>query len=219
MKGVILSLPRKGKAPRRRVEFSASVLLRQNLPQLVFLLFFATGVLWGAMVSVNADKDFLKDMDFLFTTNLDSRLSLGLLGSFAAHFASDFIFVAVAVLCGLSPWGIGVLPFVFAFKGFGTGLSAAYLISTYGLKGLGFYLVVVLPGTFVFSVCLLFLCTEGARMSLHFAYAVFGKGDLTPTINIRVRKFLSRCAYFLFLSAVAAVCDMLLWGFASKLFF
>ena len=67
---------------------------------------------------------------------------------FVACFASDFIFLAVVFLLGLAPWGIPFLPFVSAFKGFGTGLTAAYLIITYSLKGAGFYLLVVLPGTF-----------------------------------------------------------------------
>jgi hypothetical protein len=74
----------------------------------------------------------------LFTTNLDARLGQNAVSTFCACFASDFIFLTVVFLLGLAPWGIPFLPFISAFKGFGTGLTAAYLIITYSLKGAGF---------------------------------------------------------------------------------
>jgi len=112
-----------------------------------------------------------------------------------------------------------VLPFILAFKGFGTGLSAAYLISVYGLKGLGFYVVVVLPGAFIFSMALLFMCSECCSMSVKLARHIFSKNQSTLPIFISVKNYLFRCAYFLFVSAVGALCDMLFWSFVSKLFF
>ena len=219
MKGVILSLPTKTKAKRECRDFTLSVFLKRYLWVLVFTLFFAAGVVWGAVTSVKASEDFLLDMDFLFTTNLQSRLSVGVVSSFAAHFASNFIFFVLAVLCGLSTWGTGALPFVVAFKGFGTGLSAAFLISTYGLKGLGFYLVVVLPGTFIFSLALMFLCSESAKVSARIARYLFKGKDSSVPLSAFVKSYLLRCAYFLLLSAAGALCDMFFWSFVSKLFF
>lgn len=219
MKGVILSLPVRSKPKKARRDFSLDVFVKRYLSTVIFTLFFTAGVVWGAVTSLKADEEFLLDMDFLFTTNLSSRLEVGLLSSFMAHFASNFIFFLAAALCGLSPWGVGVLPVIIAFKGFGTGLSAAYLMSTYGLKGLGFYIVVVLPGTFIFSLCLLFMCSECSKASLRIARHVFTKNESTVPLSSYVKSYLFRCAYFLFLSAVGALCDMLFWSFVSKLFF
>lgn len=219
MKGVILSLPTKSRSKRAYRDFSLDVFVKRYVWVVVFTLFFMAGVVWGAVTSVKANEDFLLDMDFLFTTNLQSRLSASLISSFMAHFASNFIFFSAAALCGLSPWGVGVLPFIVAFKGFGTGLSAAYLISSYGLKGLGFYFVVVLPGTFIFSLCLLFMCCECSKVSLRIARYIFKGGEGTVPISACVKNYLFRCAYFLLLSATGALCDMLLWSFVSGLFF
>lgn len=220
MKGVILSLPVRSKPKKARRDFSPQVFVKRYLSTVIFTLFFTAGVVWGAVTSLKSSEDFLLDMDFLFTTNLESRLSASLLSSFMAHFASNFIFFAVTALCGLSPWGVGVLPFIVAFKGFGTGLSAAYLMSTYGLKGLGFYVVVVLPGTFIFSLCLLTMCGECSKMSLRLAKNIFlGKNEGTLPLSAYVKRYLFRCAYFLLCSAVGAVCDMIFWSFVSTLFF
>lgn len=209
MKGVILSLPARGRSKREYKDY------KRHISTIVFTLFFAAGVILGAFASFSASEDFLLDMDFLFTTNLQSRLNAGVIASFGAHFASNFIFFAAALLCGLSPWGVGVLPFILAFKGVGTGISAAYLISTYGIKGLGFYLVVVLPGAFVFSLALLFMCCECSKMSLRFARFVFVGGEG----NFYIRSYLIKCTYYLVLSALGALCDMFFWSFVSGLFF
>lgn len=217
MKGVILSLPVRNKSKHRFSDFSLGTFLRKNSASLLFTLFFTFGVVWGACTALKAEDEFVSRMDFLFTTNLSSRLSMGMFSSFTAHFASNFLFFTAAVLCGLSVWGAGALPLVTAFKGFGTGLSGAYLISAYGLKGIGFYIFVVLPGTFVFSLALIFLCSESTLMSLQIAKSVFTKNHSTASIHIKT--YLLRCLWFLFLSVAGALCDMFFWSFVSKMFF
>lgn len=219
MKGVILSLPARNRKNRASVNFTPEIFVRRYLGTVVFTLFFTAGVIWGAFTSLKSDPEFLLDMDFLFTTNLNPRLDEGLLGSFMAHFASNFIFFTAVFLCGLSPWGIGVLPLTVTFKGFGTGLSAAYLMSTYGLKGLGFYIVVVLPGTFVFSLVLIFMCSESSRASLRIARCIFSKVQSNVPVAGYVKSYLMRCVYYLLMAAVGAVCDMFFWSFVSRLFF
>lgn len=217
MKGVILSLPSKSRASRS--VGSVAGFIKQNFSLLVFAFCFTIGVVCGAAAFSRADVSFLEDMDLLFATNLHSRLSQGMLSSFVAHFASDFIFFAAVALCGFSPWGVGALPFIYGFKGFGTGLSAAFLISTYGFKGFGFYLSVILPGAFLFSLCLLFMCTECSKLSLRIAKLVFGTGDERAFSAEYVRKQLVSLLRFLLLTALSALCDMLLWSFVAKLFF
>lgn len=218
MKGVVLSLPVKS---RRKTVDSKSLFngARRNLFLILNALFFTAGIIWGAVVELKADEAFLFNMDFLFTTNLDSRLGVSLLSSFMAHFASNFIFICAALFCGLSPLGVGLIPFVSAFKGFGTGLSAAYLMSTFGLKGLGFYIVVVLPGAFVFSLVLLYMGNESMRISLKIAKVFFSQKEEILPLSKFVRRYLFRCTYFLLMSAVGALIDMFLWSFGSKLFF
>lgn len=219
MKGVILSLPARNKQKSSSRDFSAEAFVKKNLSSILFTLCYTVGVVWGACISVGAEDEFLSRMDFLFTTNLDTRLSMGMFSCFAAHFASNFIFFAAAVLCGLSIWGVGVLPFVVAFKGFGTGLTAGYLISAYGLKGIGFYIAVVLPGAFVFSLALVFMSSDCSLMSIRLARSLFSKNRSTVPVFMYLKGYFFRCTWFLFLSALGALCDMVFWSFVSRLFF
>lgn len=219
MKGVILSIPTRSKSKPSSGRISLDVFVKRYLFSVIFILCFALGIIRGAFASADAQAQLLEDMDFLFNANLQSRLSAGLLSSFAAHFASNFIFFSATVLSALSPWGAVALPCVAAFKGFGTGVFAAYLISSFGIKGVGFYLAVVMPGTFIFTMVLLFLSSESCRVSLKIARCIFGKTNLPAPLGGYVKSYLFRCVYYLLISALAAVCDMLLWSFAAKLFF
>ena len=139
--------------------------IRRYSVVLIFVSAFLTGLVFGSIYASKADKQMLDSLDFLFTTNLDARLGQNAVSTFCACFASDFIFLTVVFLLGLAPWGIPFLPFVSAFKGFGTGLTAAYLIVTYSLKGAGFYLLIVLPGTFLFCLALVKLSAYAFEIS------------------------------------------------------
>ncbi len=219
MKGVVLSLPVRNRRKSRRSLGSALSFIRLNIPALAFVAVFAAGVAGGVLAFLRCDSGFLEDLDFLFLTNIESARGESMLSSFVSHFASNFLFVLVTVLCGLSPWGVGIIPLCFAFKGFGTGISAAYLMSTYGFKGFGFYLGVVLPGTFVFSVSLLYLCIESSSLTFKISKAVFLSHKEGECLSPHLRAYLSKCVRCLFVSALGASVDMLLWQFIADLFF
>lgn len=219
MKGVVLSLPVRNRVKRKHSFGSYISFLRLNLPALGLVALFAAGIVGGVLMFSRCEEGLLEDFDFLFLTNIESARGESMLTSFVSHFAVNFLFAASVILCGLSPWGVGAVPLCFAFKGFGTGLSAAYLLSAYGFKGFGFYLAVVLPGTFVFSLTLLYLCVESCSLSLKISKAVFLSHKEGECLRPYLRTYLTGCVRSLLISAVAACIDMLLWQFVADLFF
>ena len=223
MKGVVLSLPVRNRTKSRcksRISLGSSLsFLRLNLPALGLVFVFAAGIVGGVLAFSGCDSALTEDLDFLFLTNIENLGQESMFSSFVSHFASNFLFVAAVVLLGLSPWGVGAIPLCFAFKGFGTGISAAYLISTYGFKGFGFYLSVVLPGAFVFSVTLLYLCLESSFLSFKIFKAVFLSHKEGECLNPYLRRYLSKAVKYLCVTAVGAFLDMLLWQFVADLFF
>jgi len=184
-----------------------------------YISVFAIGTLGGSLCAAKADSSFLEKMDFLFTTNIDVRLNQPVLSTFAASFASNFIFILFVFLCSFAPWGCLVIFAAPAFKGFGTGLSAGYLFVSYGLKGIGFYLLVILGGTFLFCFALIICCLQSHTMSLRISKLIFRSQDSDTALTDYVGRFLMRSLYILVLSAVASVADMLLWTAFSDLFF
>ncbi len=212
---------------RRRRRFPAKVTSMAELPRFIhryssamlFTFMFAGGMLLGSLSARNADVSLLDKMDFLFTTNLTARLQQPVFATFAASFASNFIFIFFVFLCGLAPWGMVAVPLAPAFKGFGTGLSAGYLFITYGFKGVGFYLLVMLGGTFVFTFALIIECIQAQSLSCKIAKCVFVSGAAGSSVSVYVRGYLIRSLYLLILTAAAALADMMLWTAFSGLFF
>lgn len=191
--------------------------IRRYSVVLIFVSAFLTGLVFGSIYASKADKQMLDSLDFLFTTNLDARLGQNAVSTFCACFASDFIFLTVVFLLGLAPWGIPFLPFVSAFKGFGTGLTAAYLIVTYSLKGAGFYLLVVLPGTFLFCLALVKLSayafefkTDVFQLNRSFSSNKFFENEVID--------FCSRSVSALIMTFCSTLLDTALWCLFSGAF-
>ena len=185
---------------------------------ILFISMLIVGLACGTVYAMSADKEMLASLDFLFFTNLDARLSQNVINTFCACFASDFIFLTVVFLLGLAPWGIPFLPFVSAFKGFGTGLTAAYLIITYSLKGAGFYLLVVLPGTFLFCLALVKLSAYAFEISKQMFFSLIGHSHQTNSLKNEVIDFCSRSVSALIMTFCSTLLDTALWCLFSGAF-
>ncbi len=222
MRGIVFTLTRRPR-PQKRINSrnftSFSAFMKRYGTTVVFTFIYACGLLMGSLSAKNADKTLLDGLNFLFATNLDARMGQPAFSAFATSFASNFLFLLYVFLCGLSPWGMAAVYAAPAFKGFGVGLSAGYLFVTYGFKGVGFYLLVILTGTFIFSFALVIECIQAHYLSCKIAKSVFGSGENMQPVSTYVHSFLLRSLYMLLLTAVAALADTLLWTGFSGLFF
>ncbi len=222
MRGIVFTLsgrPRKPRSQNRRNFSNLSAMFRRYGTAMFFTFVYACGLLMGSLYARNAEKTFLDSLNFLFTTNLSARMEQPVFSTFATSFASNFLFLLFVFLCGLSPWGMTAAFLSPAFKGFGVGLSAGYLFITYGFRGVGFYLLVILIGTFIFSFALILECIQAQYLSCKIAKTVFTSGENMQPVSVYVHSFLLRSLYMLLLTAVAALADMLLWTAFSGLFF
>lgn len=220
MKGVIFSFKRGGS--RVRARFPSVSELRYSVRRygvlLGFVLLLLFGITCGAVYAGRADKAFLQSLDFLFTTNLDARLSRGAVGTFCACFASDFIFLTSVYLFGVSPWGLPFELFAVLFKGFGIGLTAAYLVTAHSFGGLGFYLLVLLPGTFLFCLALLTFAAQAFDFSKTMLLRLIRKDAPGEPLRPEWLRFSSRYLSSLLLTFLAAVLDAVLWSLFAGTF-
>ncbi len=169
-------------------------------------LFF--GIAAGASTSGEMSSDSLRRLDFLFLANMPERLGSGFIGAFAASLSSDFIFSAAAFLCAFSAWGVLALPLIAFFKGFGTGVTAGYVISAYGFRGAVFYVAVLLPGIVLFSLTLVNQLASSYNITRVFAVTLFRDNRLDRSA---IRSYLFKSLKYLLLTVAAAVLDTVLW--------
>lgn len=184
----------------------------------LFVLIFFFGLTCGSIYAQNADSEMLYSLDFLFTTNMDARLSQSTLNTFCACFASNFIFLIVIYLFGLAPWGMPTLPFVVMFKGFGTGLTAGYLFILNNLSGLGFYLLVLLPGSFLFCLSMITFANYAFDFSRTMFLHTVSKSIPKQSLRQGVFAFSSQLMSSLIMTFFAALLDTILWTLFAGMF-
>lgn len=216
VKGFIFSLKRKTSLARAgRITFSPQdfkYYLKRYGIYFLFIAVLIVGLACGTVYSLSADKEMLNSLDFLFFTNLEARLSQNVISTFCACFASDFIFLFTIFLLGLTPWGIPVMPFVVLLRGFGTGITAGYLFSVHSVKGIVFYLFVLLPGTFLFCMALILFSAAAFSASGNMFSHIVADKKASGTPHKYISDFLSKSVSCLILAFLSAVLDAALWG-------
>ena len=209
MKGIVLSLgiPKKGRFHLPDFRF----LFRRYGILIAFAGVLLTGLALGAVYAQNADGRTLRSLDLLFTTNLNARLSQGVFGTFCACFASDFLFLFSIYLLGVAAWGIPFILLIVGFKGFGTGVTAGYLCLSHSLAGAGFYLLVLLPGTFLFCTALIRFSGVAFGFSRQMFRRSLSKSQTASSPRQELLSYSSRFFSALALTFIAALLDTLLW--------
>lgn len=221
MTGVIFTLKRKRfriRLPKLRMpDFERVKSFLQRRGKLMFFLFaMIAGLIFGSLTVNSLSKKTLDYLDFLFALNFPERLKSGLAGAFFAEFSSDFIFIFAAVFFSFSLFGALFLPLLAFFKGFGIGISAAYLISGYGLKGALFYFLIILPGVFLFGMILLYELSAGLSIYKKIFYNI-ARGRTYP-LKGALSAFLKKSVKFLLLTLAVSAGDSLLWFLFAGLF-
>lgn len=221
MRSIIFSFKKSSRIRRIKKNFQISdlrYLFKRYGVQVAFVFLILLGLTVGSIYAKNADTQLLNSLDFLFTTNLDARLKESAIGIFSACFASDFLFLFTLFLLGLAPWGIPIMPLVVFFKGFGTGITAGYLFITYSLTGAGFYLLVILPGTFLFCMALMMFATGAFKLSKLMFLHTISKTPPKQPIRKSLTEFCYRSMTFLIMTFSAAILDAVLWMLFSSAF-
>lgn len=205
MRGLILTFK------RRRFHGLPDIrgILRRYGAVIFFSLTLAGGLLTGSLLSGLIDSETLKRLDILFTTNMPDRLRGGVAGAFCASFCSDFLFLLTAFLLGLCVWGVAGLPLISFFRGFGIGLSAGYLFTSYGMKGVMFYLIVLLPGVCVFCAALVYELCASFDMYRRMTRLILGRE--TRGFKRALAVYLRKSAVYLLAALIASGLDVLLW--------
>jgi hypothetical protein len=223
MKGIVFALNKnkpKGFTDKSRKRFfhfpDFKYLLRRYGAVAFFTAMLIFGLATGTVVSKDFTSDTLSKLDFLFTTNLPQRLTDGAVGAFCAGFASNFLFWLFAVLMGLSLWGIIFLPATVFVKGFGIGVSAGYLFTNYSVSGLVFYLAILLPGIFLFSMGLVYQCASSYNISKKLFKILFLKEEYSFKAPLKI--FFKKSLVYLLCALLASVLDMALWFTFAGLF-
>ncbi len=203
---------------RHYSNFSLKVFFKKYGIIAFFTVSLLMGMFFGVIYAKGATDTLYKGLDFLFTTNLNARLTQDFFETFSACFASDFVFMTAIFLLGVTPWGMPFIPIVCAFKGFGTGLSGGFLVESYSLSGFFFYLVVLLPGVFAFCLVLLTQSNLAFYNSKKIFITLFTDNQNKIIPRATMLYYLQKSLTLFIITLGCAVLDTFFWCLISPLF-
>lgn len=198
-------------------------ILKDQIVLVVLAVFFLLGLMGGSLFIRNADFSILEQLDFLFFSNFQGRISSQLTSVFIASFASSFFFLFLCFLCGLSMWGAFLIPAIPFFRGFGLGLTAGYLYAAYGGHGVLYQLALILPGALLCIAAILLAGREGIlfskRLSLRMNRGKENGAESAQTgKKLSVKMYLIHYIFFIGLALLSALVDVATTACFSELF-
>ena len=223
MKGIVFHFGKKSRTVRLPGSGGEmplrSLFSHYGIPAFLVTLFLM-GLAVGAACSRGMSAQAAERLDFLFVTNIAARGAMSGFGIFLSCFVPYFLFVFLVFLFAFSAWGFITIPMLSAFRGFSVGLSSAVIFAAYRMAGIGFFILIILPGTVLFLFSFIRYSRDCFRLSVRYArLTVFG-ADKTPALSVDIRSFLKKSLFAFVFSGACSVADMLLWVlFADKFHF
>ena len=184
---------------------------------LLLILIMIVCMVCGSICINYINLNSIKKLDILFLTDFDTRSSQKELYTFISSFTSLFLFWIILIMSALSFLGSFMVTLVFAFRCWGLGLLSGYIYLIYGLKGIAFYILVLLPGIFVSSVAFIFMTANSIKFSLKVSKKFLPNPDESALWNEMIL-YLKKSGYILIILMIASIIDMAFMKMFSKLF-
>ena len=176
---------------------------------------FVIGICVGSAMLESSDS-VIEKISELFNTYSSVRSGQGILRNFLNSFAVNGIFMIINVFLGFSLIGYPFLTLLPLIKGLGLGAVCGYLYSAYKFTGLGYSLLMIIPGAIVSTFALLLACNNSCEYSKNACMkAIVGAGQFEKD---ETRLFLTRQLVFLIISAASSGIDAFLNIIFSSLF-
>lgn len=173
--------------------------------------FFISGLVSGTLTAVGYIQSGDEALGIIVSGFVSSRTGQAFGEIFLSSIISSLPFIVAAFLCGVCAVGIPFIPIIAISRGIGLGISLGYFYVCYGINGILYCLLMIIPGAVISSTALLLAC----KQSLEYSYLLFCHVFMThkrqdKAIDIRI--YSMRYAVFAVMIILSAILDA---GFAS----
>ncbi len=190
---------------------------RNNKIFIFLILCMISGMILGSISVGTISMEIIHKLDFLFLNDFKERINSSGLDIFISSFSSLAVFAVVTEMCALSFWGSAVIPLINFFRGLGFGITSGYLYLIYGLKGIAFYILILLPGIFISSIGFILFSVEGIKFSIKFARKILPKGS-SDELWEEFKKNIRNSGYSMIILLVSSIIDTGFMAMFSRFF-
>lgn len=182
---------------------------------IILTALFISGLMIGVYIFKDDNALVQNSIAQIFTRFYTQRSTQGLLATFSHSMLINMIFLASSFTFGMCCIGVPAicaLPFI---RGISFGVIAGHMYSSYGLDGVGHFMLTILPGAVLAVTLLLISCNESYKTAMDLLRMVT-KGSTVSTGIIK--RYLSVYLFIIGFTALASIIDMFLVRVFSSLF-
>lgn len=187
-----------------------SSVLKNKLIIIPFLV-FVLGIVLGCVCYFKSDVLSAVSYEYI-DSFISARENIVFLKVFFSAVLFSLLFLILIFIFGTSLIGTVMSPLVLFIRGMLFGSVASLLYSQYGIKGIAFYALLIVPPAIIMAPALMWAVARSIGFSLKLVTAVIS-GSSVGSLNFEFKKY---CIYFIWLIAAisfAALCDSVLSSF------
>lgn len=213
----VQAVPGFGFQPKTQTDASKADLLQKRKRIFFFLIgVFLIGMMYGSILLRDKSGTFLKHLGIIQETILSDKADQSVFESFCGSFGSSLLFFGCSFLCGLSAIGQPLAVLSLFLKGLGLGSSMGYLYLHYGLSGIGYSALFLLPSGAIAVFALLLSVKESLRLSnLLFFALIRGREQISATVW---KLYLCKHGILLLILGISALVDTVITFFFAGVF-
>ena len=173
----------------------------------IFLGFFFYFIISDSIkeLVINTQKDFFNNID-----------NIKYLSSFINSLLSNFIYIILIFILGLSVVGILFIALILVFKSFVVGFSISSIIGTFGFKGIILSFIYIVPHQILYLIILLLMSYYGCGFSVKLFKHIFKRS----VINFRMvkKKYIKILLICLGCSFLCSIYEIFIMPYFLKIF-
>ncbi|WMJ23127.1 stage II sporulation protein M [Paludicola sp. MB14-C6] len=177
---------------------------KNNYIFLAIILLFIVGMIYGTLLIKSQSGSLLKQLNIITKEYVGSHRTQSIISLMINSFLSSALFLVIPYLLGYSAIGQAGTLFVPLFKGLGLGATLGNLYLTYGLKGIGYSALIIVPQTAIALFAIIIGCRESIKLSNMFFISILPDREkmvTSSTVKMYNIKFLILLS-FIVLSAL-----------------
>ncbi len=180
---------------------------------LAFFILLILGILIGVFTAKQGNSSVLTQVESIFHSFYSARENQSIIISVLNSLKVSAAFWVINLLFGLCAIGMPFVAVIPTIRGLGIGLVTGYIYSIYGLKGIGYCLLVIFPGALLSFVPLIYAVSDAFKMSLYTFSSVQNNNSQRRSID-KIKIYLVRQMFYLILFITASFVD----GIVNKVF-
>lgn len=190
---------------------------KKNYIFIAIVLLFIVGMVYGTLLIKSQPVNLLKQLNIITKEYASSHRTESVLVLMVNSFFSSMLFLVIPYLLGYSAIGqVGTL-FVPLFKGLGLGATLGHLYLTYGLKGIGYSALIIVPQTAIALFAIIIACRESIKLSNLFFVSILPDREKVVTSNT-VKMYNIKFIILLIFIVVSAIVDATFVALFSGMF-